>query len=514
MREPGRRARGRRVRTRRVRGRRVKAHPGHRAEAYHARTLSGTLGLTTLGTLLPGSGLLLAGRRGLGLSVLLATLGLLGLAAYGATEQKKTLITAAVDPQVLLVAAGALLAVLLGLVTVAVVTYRTVRRPHASETHRALEAAFVSALCMVVAAPFVLGARYAFVQRDLLSTVFAGDQQAVAEHPWGADDRVNVLLLGGDGGVHRTGIRTDTVMLASMDADTGNTVVFGLPRNLQEVPFPEGSTLDRLYPHGFTGPGDPLEWMLNAVYRNVPAAHPHALDGVANEGAEAVKMAVSGALGIPVDYYVLINLRGFQEVVDAIGGITVNINQPIPIGGNSDLGIPPKDYLHPGPSQHLDGFEALWFARGRYGLDDYNRMARQRCVVDALIDEADPLNLLRRYEALADAGKEIVRTDIPQNLVPQFVDLALDLQDGDMRSVVFRYTARFNPNDPDFGWMRQKVRQSLAEDAGGAPTPAPAQRPGHGGSSAGAGSAAEPAGEPEPGAEPEASDPCGYHPVG
>jgi polyisoprenyl-teichoic acid--peptidoglycan teichoic acid transferase len=509
--------RGSRVRGRRVRGRRVRAPvraPGHRARQYHARTLSGTLGLTALGTLLPGSALLLAGRRRSGPALLLAALALVGLAAYGVTHEKAVL-TAAVDPQVLLGAAVALLGLLLGLVAVAVLTYRAVRRPEASENQRALEAAFVAALCMVVAAPFVVGARYAFVQRDLLSTVFAGEQQAAGgEHLWGRDDRVNVLLLGGDGGVHRTGIRTDTVMLASMDADTGDTVLFGLPRNLQNVPFPEGSTLDRLYPHGFTGPGDPLEWMLNAVYRNVPAMHPHALDGAANEGAAAVKQAVSGALGIPVDHYVLINLRGFQEVVDAIGGITVNINQPIPIGGNSDLGVPPQDYLQPGPSQHLDGFEALWFARGRYGLDDYNRMARQRCVVDALIDEADPLTLLRRYEALAEAGKEIVRTDIPQNLVPDFVDLALDLQDGDMRSVVFRYTARFNPNDPDYIWMRHKVQQVLGSlDAGGAATDRPKPPPDRdapAGPRPGAG-----AGPAEPSAsDPSVSDPCGYHPVG
>ena len=120
----------------------------------------------------------------------------------------------------------------------------------------------------------------------------------------------------------------------------------------------------------------------------------------------------------------LVNLQGFKEIVDAMGGVTVNINEPVAIEGDTDRGIPPTDYLDPGADQHLDGYEALWFARGRWGSDDYERMVRQRCMVDALIEEANPLNLLRRYHELAEAGKEIVRTDIPRALLPAFVDLA------------------------------------------------------------------------------------------
>jgi len=394
------------------RGRRAQPPRRRRARRYHANSLTSTLGLTALGTLLPGSSILLAGRRGLGLALLVVT-GLLGaLAVYGLTHQAE-LLAAAVDPDKLMAASVLSFVILVGLIGVAALTYRIVRRPRAPERERAVEVAFVVVLCLLVTTPFAIGARFAMVQRDLVSTVFAetrpGDAPVVAEsHVWGRDDRVNVLLLGGDGGVHRTGVRTDTVILASMDADSGDTVLFSLPRNLQSLPFPPGSELDRHYPDGFTDPsGDPLESMLNAVYGKVPVLYPRMFPDAENPGAEAVKQGVSTALGIPVDYYVLINLKGFQEMVDAIGGVTVNINEPIPIGGNTDKGVPPHDYLDPGPDQHLDGFEALWFARGRYGLDDYNRMERQRCVVGAFIDEADPVTLLRRYEALASAGKRI-----------------------------------------------------------------------------------------------------------
>jgi polyisoprenyl-teichoic acid--peptidoglycan teichoic acid transferase len=484
-------------------GRRVRQPPRRRrARFHHAHTLAGTLGLTALGTLVPGSGMVVAGRRGLGLVLVVISFGALGLLGFAA-QDRRAVLDAALDPDKLMVVALASFGVLLVLVLVVVLTYRMVRRPRAPDRDRVIELMFVVVLCLLVASPFAVGARYAVLQRDLVKTVFA-DTGPVAdeEDPWDGDDRVNVMLLGGDGGVHRIGIRTDSVMVASIEPATGETVLFGLPRNLAEVPFPDGSELDRLYPEGFTGEGDPLEWMLNAVYGKVPELHPDVFAGADNPGAEAVKQAASGALGIDVDYYLLVNLQGFREVVDAIGGVTVNINEPIPIGGNSDLGIPPDDYLDPGPSQHLDGFDALWFARGRYGLDDYNRMERQRCVVDALIDEVDPITVLRRYEALAAAGKEIMRTDIPQDLVPAFVELGMDRRDGDIKSVVFRYSDQFDPNNPDYDWMQRKVDRTLEADDSGKPKK-PRRSP----------SAAPATPSPEP-TSSEKSDPCAYHPVG
>jgi LCP family protein required for cell wall assembly len=503
---------------------------GRRKKYGRARTLWTTLAATALGTVLPGSGIYLTGRRRLGAGVLLTTATVVGLGVYLAA-QRSTVLSAAVDPDKLLAAALVAIAVVLALTTCVVVTYWMVRRPTAPSWERAVEAVFVVLLCLAVAAPFALGSRYAFVQRDLVKSVFSERSAGVvAEHEddeddaavWGEDHRVNVLLLGGDGGVTRVGIRTDSMIVASLDADTGDGVLFGLPRNLQRVPFPEGSELDRVYPRGFTGPGDPLEWMLNAVYGTVPEQHPGLLDAE-NEGAEAVKQAASGALGIPVDYYVLVNLRGFKQMVDAIGGVTVNINQPIPIGGVQDRGVPPRDYLDPGPNQHLDGFEALWFARGRYGLDDYDRMERQRCVLQAFVEEADPFTVLRRYESLASAGKEILRTDIPQDLLPAFVELGMRLKDGDLHSVVFQRSDRFDPNDPNYRIMRRTVQNALerisqpeeaqtAEPVGNAgdgaadgERAAASRRPGS------ARSAQE--SEPAPVEPSEPRDPCAYRPV-
>jgi LCP family protein required for cell wall assembly len=248
--------------------------------------------------------------------------------------------------------------------------------------------------------------------------------------------------------------------------------------------------------------------MLNAVYGQVPILHPGLLGSSDNEGADAIKLAVAGSLGIRVHYYALVNLQGFREVVDAIGGVTVNINQPVPIGGSQDRGVPPVGYLEPGPDQRLDGFEALWFARGRYGLDDYDRMLRQRCLVQAMIEEAHPFNLLRRYQRLAAAGKEIARTDIPSELLPAFVDLIRKVKGAQVTSIAFVSSGEFYPGDPDFEWLRAQVQKALK------PTPGSTgdRGPSRGGLEPPA-TAPAPDLEDDPGAEARLSDNCGYQPI-
>src|SRR5699024_11339500 len=73
----------------------------------------------------------------------------------------------------------------------------------------------------------------------------------------------NILLLGSDSGHGRSGIRPDTMMIASIDADSGKTVLIGLPRNLENVPFGKDSPMHKVYPHGFNCGS---ECLLNAVH--------------------------------------------------------------------------------------------------------------------------------------------------------------------------------------------------------------------------------------------------------
>jgi LCP family protein required for cell wall assembly len=274
---------------------------------------------------------------------------------------------------------------------------------------------------------------------------------------------VNVLLLGGDGGEGREGVRTDTVIVASIDTDTGDTTLLSLPRNLQDLPFPEDSPLHEVYPDGFEGANE-SDSLLNAVYRTGPSWYPDILGPTDDPGADFLKLGVGEALGLSIDYYVLVNLEGFSRLVDALGGIRVNVNYYVPVGGEPSTGALPDDYIKPGPNQLLDGPTALDFARGRFGLTDYDRMARQRCAIAAIIDAADPVTLLRQYEEIASTTEDIVSTDIPSAALDDFVDLAFLVQDAPVRSVVFDPSV-IDPAYPDYDVMRRLVQEALSPPA-------------------------------------------------
>ena len=454
--------------------------------------MGAALGVTVMSAVLPGTGFWWAGRRMLGLVTMVGALAAVVGAGLYLPHDLKGALDFAFDPARLEVS-SVVLGVVLVLWTVVVVLSFLMVRP--TGVHRWVTAAggvVVAALIIGVAVPAAVASRYASVQADFVKSVFENNQSATAPHvqkadPWGGRDRVNILLLGGDGGPYREGVRTDSMILVSVDTHTGRAVSFSLPRNMMNAPFPANSPLHRVFPNGFTGPGDAGNWMLNAVYKEVPALYPHILGKSANEGADAIKQAFEGATGLPVDYYVLINFQGFQQMVNAIGGVTVNINEPVAVNGNTDAGIPPTRYLQPGPNQHLDGLNALWFSRGRYGADDYQRMDRQRCMIQAIAAKANPLNLLRNYQAVASAGKELVRTDIPRELLPAFVDLGLKVKEHRLKSVVFRLSDSFNPGDPDFAYVHDTVAKTLAPHAPRAHRPP---------------------------TEQDSKDACAYHPVG
>ncbi|WP_020573113.1 LCP family protein [Actinopolymorpha alba] len=463
------------------------------------RSFPKTIALTIVGTIIPGLGLLVARRRRLGAAALLAFLLLLAGTAYLAIAGRRMALRWAVQPDALLLIAVFFALLALGWFVVIVTTYRSLRPRSARWYSRLTGVVVVAALVLAVTTPLGIGSKYALVQRSVIEQVFArADNQHVsperaaaaassstaspstppgtspsaspganavahASQPdaWAGRDRVNILLLGGDGGPDRVGVRTDTVIVASIDTRTGNTVLFSLPRNLQKVPFQPGSVLANAYPDGvFAGRGDQLEWMLTAIYENVPAQHPR-LFTTDNPGAEAMKMAAAGALGIPIDYYMLVNLRGFEQLIDALGGIIVNINYPVAIGGEADAGLKPHGWLKKGPDQHLDGFNALWFARGRYGASDWDRMERQRCVIKAIIYQADPFTVLTRYEALARSSKDILYTDIPASVLPAFVDLALKIKDtGSLTSIVFTRKV-IKTSNPDYPLIHSMVQNAL-----------------------------------------------------
>lgn len=440
------------------------------------RSFGSALGWTVLGAVVPGTAFLAAGRRILGAVTLAVFLLLVGGGVWLATGGRRTAVRTAVDTDQLLWVVGVIGLIALLWIVVVVAGYRMLLPSRTGRGQRVLGALVVLLLAAVVAAPAVVVTRLAFTQRDLIAGVFDDNGTSAtvddSPDPFGDQERVNVLLLGGDGGEGRDGVRTDTVVVASVDTETGDTVLFSLPRNLEDLPFPAGSPLADAYPDGFNT-GEESESLLNAVYRNGPAEYPDILGPTDHPGADFLKLGVGEALGLEIDYFVLVNLDGFSRLVDALGGITVNVNYYVPIGGDPGTGSLPDAYIAPGPDQEMDGATALAFARGRFGLTDYDRMARQRCTIDAIIDAADPVTLLEKYQDLAATTKDIVSTDIPRSALDDFVDLAFLVKDAETRSVVFDSTL-IDPAYPDYDQMRQVVQEALVPPSAAPASSAPA----------------------------------------
>jgi polyisoprenyl-teichoic acid--peptidoglycan teichoic acid transferase len=491
--------------------------PGARGK-HSARGFGSALLLTLVGTVVPGTAFLASGRRRLGAVVLVLFLGLVGGGVWLATSGRRDALRLAVDSSALLwVIGGAALLALLWLVVV-VTGYRALLPHGVRRWQHALGGLLVLLLCAAVVVPTVVVVRAATAQRSLVDNLFDDSVSATVttptdtRDPFGGEDEVNILLLGGDGGAGREGVRTDTVIVANVQTATGATTLFSLPRNLENLPFPADSPLAAVYPNGFTA-GSESESLLNAVYRNGPAAHPDILGPTDDPGADFLKLGVGEALGLHIDYYVLVNLDGFSRLVDALGGITLNVNYYVPVNGDTATGALPDAYIAPGPAQHMSGTRALDFARGRYGLSDYLRMDRQRCVLQAIVDAADPVTLLSQYQELARTTQDIVRTDIPAGVLRDAVDLAFQVKDAGIRSVVFDDTV-IDPAYPDYGRIRALVQEALMPPPPVADVPPIAASPAPPPSPAPSTSVAPtpgPAGNG--GAATEVADACAYDPV-
>jgi LCP family protein required for cell wall assembly len=449
-----------------------------------------------LGTVLPGAGLVRTRWRVLGwvLVVAAVTLGVVVLWRASRGGVVRTVLDAAVRPQVLQT-------LMLGVVIVSVLWIGSIlltAEQHWPRLRRGRWARVVGLVvaCSLVALPAGMVVRYLGLQASVINEVFAAPDNdtphsslanVAAADPWADVPRVNTLLIGSDAGRGRWGVRTDSMMVVSTNTRTGDTLLIGIPRNLERVPFPRSNPLHKLYPHGYDC-GD--QCLMNGVW-TLAESHPDLFPGVANPGRQSTVDVVGEITGLTIDHSVVINLRGFKALVDAMGGVDVNVQERVCVechtgtfGGTVFTGDT-KEYINPG-LRHLDGRLALWYARSRAGSDDFSRMRRQRCVAGALMEQADPAGLLARYPRLARVVKSNVSIDIPAAELPAWVDLALRIQKGDSIRSLPLTSNIVEPGRPDFAKIRALVKKSLER-----PTPRPA-------ATTGATSSAGPSASPSP----------------
>ena len=424
--------------------------------------------LLAMTLLLPGSAQLVAGGRALGRAATrtwLVTVSVVAAFALLFVLQRGWAISLYASPLTQWLLAGFFLAAGAGWALLFLDALR-LSRPRYMESRRAVALTVVSVLLAAAAgAGGAQASAMARAQADLFGNVFGGGGTS-KEH----DGRINVLLVGADADAHRDGIRTDTLIVASISARTGRIVLFSLPRNLQHTPFPASSPLRQLYPNGYWCADEAC--LLNAVYAE-GRAHADLYPGVTDPGMAATREAVEETLGLTLNYHAMVDLRGFSALIDAVGGINLDIARPVPIGGGTSR---IKGYIEPGRNVHLNGYHALWFARSRAGSSDYERMARQKCVINAMVKQLEPVTVVARFGDIASAGGKIVETDVPTGDVGGLLELAAKGRNLPLASTSFA-PPLIVPVKPDLPFIRRTVEEAVDRseqlDREAARTPAP-----------------------------------------
>jgi LCP family protein required for cell wall assembly len=225
-------------------------------------------------------------------------------------------------------------------------------------------------------------------------------------------ERVNILLVGIDALPHREGDRlTDTMMVVSLDPD-GRSAMISIPRDVYGTPLPDG----RVY-----------NAKLNSLLEYANDRPEEFPEG----GVGALKGAVGELLGIKIHYFAAINLLGFKQAVDAIGGVDiVNERDIIDPTYFDEYGNHVGFRLRAGP-HHLDGHTALGYVRSRKGEgdNDFTRAERQQQLLAAVRKKLTAGNLVLSLPGLLDAVKNTISTDIPGERFPA---LAVAIQESDV----------------------------------------------------------------------------------
>jgi len=338
------------------------------------------------------------------------------------------------------------------------------RRPERSTTAALRQAGVVSvaglgAVLLVMSGVHVAVARYDILLQTTTNCIFnpdadncapteseppeesAGPTEAPTPEPslgptvtaqpipeWDGKQRLNILLVGVDeqGG----GFNTDTMITVSIDPQTDQVVMFQLPRDTVDVPTPPGPV--RNY-YGSVYPGKINSFAANSnradFYPGNTRTHTRGLNGL--------KDILGNLYGLDIKYYVEVNFTGFKQVVNALGGVTINVQVPV-----LDDNFPQQDagrmrLFIPAGIQHMNGEQALEFARSRKSTSDFERAARQQRVLVSLREQLDIGEAIQNIDSLAAAIGSSVKTDIPVDLVPKLLGLADKISSRSIRSVIF-----------------------------------------------------------------------------
>jgi LCP family protein required for cell wall assembly len=282
---------------------------------------------------------------------------------------------------------------------------------------------------------------------------------------WDGKKRLNILLVGADGG--RAGISsylTDTMIVVSIDPTTGRVAFISLPRDTAGIPLP------RSWP-AYSEFGGAYNNKINTLYTVARGRSDLFPGSDSQRGFEALMGALGELYGLDIDYYVAVDLSSFRSVVNTLGGVVVDVQLPV-----YDTGYPSDDgrgklklYIPPGMTR-MNGQQALAYARSRHATNDFDRSARQQRVITSVRDQTDLSSILQPgvLSELIKQFKKDVKTNIPPKMVPGLLSLAQDVDLDRRENLVLSDAAGYSsicyPCGSSGLWML-KARPALMREA-------------------------------------------------
>ncbi len=225
-------------------------------------------------------------------------------------------------------------------------------------------------------------------------------------------ERVTVLLVGVDFAPGRAQHLTDTMLVATLDPESGRGAMVSVPRDLYGVPLGDG----RVY---------------NAKLNSLMATASADTATYPLGGPTTLKRAIGELLGTRIHYFAAIDIEGLRQLIDTIGGVDVTVERTINDPRYQDTLTGQRGLYIEAGERHLDGYAALGYARSRMsaGESDFTRAERQQVLLTAIAEKLTAGNLLVTLPGLLDAVRDNVATDIPSDRIP---DIAGEIQGADL----------------------------------------------------------------------------------
>ncbi len=249
---------------------------------------------------------------------------------------------------------------------------------------------------------------------DRIFTENVGGQQILKQDLKGGD-RVNILLIGIGGAGHDGGDLADTIQLVSIEPERQRAVMVSLPRDLY-VQVPDSFQSVKINEVHMIGEDQELP----------------------GGGPALLKKKVGEILGLDVHYFVRVDFKGFRQVIDSMGGVAINVKEPLydpyyPLGhGYQVVDVPAGE-------TQMNGELALKYARSRETTSDFDRSRRQQEVLVAARNKALSVAFLTnpsKISQLVDILGDHVLTDLTLKEAQRLAEIVRDIKPANVTSQV------------------------------------------------------------------------------